>query len=59
MLLVVVVFVNPRRLESGTARSAASCSLVAADQHRQHVSGAELVIDLVNGEGIRDPGSSC
>src|SRR3954469_452711 len=56
-LLVVVVVVNPREIEDRhRPLRGVLLVLVAALSLGNAVSGAQLVIDLVNGEGIRDGG---
>jgi len=56
-LLVVVAFVNPREIEARhRPLRGVLLVLVAALSVGNAVSGAQLVIDLVNGEGIRDGG---
>jgi uncharacterized membrane protein len=56
-LLVVVLFVNPREIEQRhKPLRGVLLVLVAALSIGNAVSGAQLVVDLVNGEGIRDGG---
>ena len=57
VLLVVVAFVNPSQIERRhRPLRAVMLALVAALSLGNAISGAQLVIDLVNGEGIRDAG---
>jgi len=57
VLLIVVAFVNPRQIERRhRPLRAVMLALVAALSLGNSISGAQLVIDLVNGEGIRDAG---
>jgi len=57
VLLIVVAFVNPREIERRhRPLRAVMLVLVAALNLGNAISGAQLVIDLVNGEGIRDGG---
>lgn len=57
-LLVVVAFVNPRQIERRhRPLRGVMLALVAALSLGNAISGAQLVIDLVNGQGIRDPGT--
>ncbi len=55
-LLVAILCVNPRRLDR-TSRGLRALTLlvIATISIANMVSGARLVIDLVNAEGIRDP----
>jgi uncharacterized membrane protein len=56
-LLVAISIVSPRRLDSRSrALRAVSLLAIAAISIANMVSGARLVIDLVNEEGIRDAG---
>ena len=56
-LLIVVLVVNPRQIERRhRPLRALMLALVAALSLGNAISGAQLVIDLVNGEGIRDAG---
>jgi len=58
VLLVVVAFVNPRQIqERHKPLRGLMLALVAALSIGNAVSGAQLVIDLVNGEGISDAGT--
>jgi len=55
-LLVAIVCVNPRRLDRRSrALRALTLLVIASISIANMASGARLVIDLVNGEGIRDP----
>ena len=55
VLLIVVAFVNPRQIERRhRPLRAVMLVLVALLSLGNAISGAQLVIDLVNGEGIRD-----
>ena len=58
VLLVVFAFVNPRQIEQRhRPLRGVMLALVAALSIGNAISGAQLVIDLVNGEGIRDAGT--
>jgi uncharacterized membrane protein len=58
VLLIVVAFVNPRQIERRhRPLRGVMLVLVAALSIGNAISGAQLVIDLVNGEGIRDAGT--
>jgi uncharacterized membrane protein len=58
VLLVVVAVVNPRQIEKRHRPLRGSMlALVAALSLGNAVSAAQLIIDLVNGEGIRDAGT--
>lgn len=57
VLLVVVAVVNPRQIEQRhRPLRGVMLALVAALSLGNTIAGAQLVIDLVNGEGIRDAG---
>jgi uncharacterized membrane protein len=57
VLVLVVAFVNPREIERRhRPLRGVMLVLVAALSLGNAISGAELVIDLVNGKGIRDAG---
>src|SRR5262245_34144022 len=57
VLLLVVAFVNPRQIERRhRPLRGVMLAVVAALSLGNAISGAELIIDLVNGEGIRDAG---
>jgi uncharacterized membrane protein len=56
-LLVVLAFVDPRQLEQRHVPiRALMLALVAALSIGNAISGAQLVVDLVNSQGIRDAG---
>jgi len=56
LLLVILTVVNPRRAQERPRLVRASMlSLIALLSIGNIVSGAELVVDLVSGKGIRDP----
>ena len=56
VLLVILVAVNPRRINRRSrAMRGLTLLLIAFMSVANIASGARLVIDLVNGEGIRDP----
>jgi uncharacterized membrane protein len=56
VLLVILVAVNPRRINRRSrAMRGLSLLLIAFMSVANIASGARLVIDLVNGQGIRDP----
>jgi uncharacterized membrane protein len=56
LLFLLLVIVNPRRAEDRPRLVRASMLLlIALLSIGNMVTGAELVVDLVNGEGIRDP----
>jgi uncharacterized membrane protein len=58
VLLVVVAFVNPRQIERRhRPLRGVMLVLVAALSLGNAISGAQLVIDLVNGKGISDAGT--
>ena len=58
VLLVVVAFVNPRQIERRhRPLRGVMLVLVAALSLGNAIAGAQLVIDLVNSEGIRDAGT--
>jgi len=57
LLLVAVLVVNPQQIERRhMPLRAVLLALVAALSIGNAIAGAELVVDLVNGEGIRDAG---
>ena len=57
LLLIVLAFVNPRQIERRhKPLRGLMLAIVAALSLGNAISGAQLVIDLVNGEGIRDAG---
>jgi uncharacterized membrane protein len=57
LLLVGILLANPRRINRRSpALRAATLLLVALLSIGNMISGARLIIDLVNSEGIRDPG---
>src|SRR5690349_5428448 len=57
LLLVVLAFVDPRRLEERHVRiRLLILALVAALSVGNAIAAIELVVDLVNGQGIRDAG---
>jgi uncharacterized membrane protein len=57
VLLLVVAFVNPRQIERRhKPLRGVMLALVAALSLGNAISGAELVVDLVNSQGIRDGG---
>ncbi len=57
LLLIVLAFVNPSQIERRhRPLRALMLAIVAALSLGNAISGAQLVIDLVNGEGIRDAG---
>jgi uncharacterized membrane protein len=58
VLLVVVAFVNPRQIEQRhKPLRGVMLVLVAALSLGNAISGAQLVVDLVNGKGITDAGT--
>jgi uncharacterized membrane protein len=58
VLLIVIAFVNPRQIENRhRPLRGVMLAIVAALSLGNAVSGAQLVIDLVNGEGIHDAGT--